>query len=91
MAGDAFFASDNAYRSAREIELPEYVPSSYLLTPRELEVFRLLALGRSNKELAGDLGISVRTAESHHANILAKLNVESIGELVRIAIRDSLI
>jgi two-component system, NarL family, response regulator NreC len=91
LAGEPFFASTNAYRTAREIELPEYVPSRYLLTPRELTVFRLLALGRSNKELAGDLNISVRTAESHHANILAKLNAESVGELVRIAIRDGVI
>jgi len=91
LAGEPFFASTNAWRPVREIEPPEYVPAQYLLTPRELEVFRLLALGRSNKELAGDLNISVRTVESHHANILAKLNSESVGELVRIAIRDGVI
>lgn len=91
LAGEPFFASTAAYRPAREVQLPEYVPAQYVLTPRELEVFRLLALGRSNKELAGDLNISVRTAESHHANILAKLNSESVGELVRIAIRDGII
>jgi DNA-binding CsgD family transcriptional regulator len=54
-------------------------------------VFRLLSLGRSNKELAGDLNISVRTAESHHANILAKLDAESVGALVRIAMRDGIV
>jgi len=91
LAGEPFFASISAYRLPREVEKPEYVPSQYILTPRELTVLRLLALGRSNKELAGDLNISVRTAESHHANILAKLNVESVGELVRIAIRDGVI
>ena len=91
LAGEPFFASTNAYRPAREIEPPEYVPSQYLLTPRELMVFRLLSLGRSNKELAGDLNISVRTAESHHANILAKLDAESVGALVRIAMRDGIV
>jgi DNA-binding NarL/FixJ family response regulator len=91
LAGEPFFASTKAYRPAREVELPEYIPAQYLLTPREIMVFRLLALGRSNKELAGDLNISVRTAESHHANLLAKLNADSLGELVRIAIRDGVI
>jgi FixJ family two-component response regulator len=38
--------------------------------------------------LAGDLDLSVRTAESHHANIMAKLNVESLADLVHLAIRD---
>jgi DNA-binding CsgD family transcriptional regulator len=75
----------------KEIEAPEYVPAPFLLTHRELEVMRLLAQGRSNKELAATLDMSVRTAESHHARILAKLGIDSPGELVRIAIRDGLI
>jgi two-component system NarL family response regulator len=47
--------------------------------------------GQSNKELAGRLDISVRTVESHHASIFAKLGIDSIGDLVRIAIRDGMI
>jgi DNA-binding NarL/FixJ family response regulator len=89
LAGESFFAS--ASTSRLTVESPEYVPVQFLLTPRELEVLRLLASGRGNKELAGDLDVSVRTAESHHANILAKLNVESLADLVRIAIRDGLV
>ena len=91
LAGDPFFASTSASRLAGQIELPEYVPAQFLLTPRELEVMRLLALGKSNKEVANDLNMSVRTAESHHANVLTKLAVDSIGEIVRIAIRDDVI
>ena len=91
LAGEPFFASASASRSAGQIELPEYVPAHFLLTPRELEVMRLLALGKSNKEVANDLNMSVRTAESHHANVLTKLGVDSIGEIVRIAIRDAVI
>jgi DNA-binding NarL/FixJ family response regulator len=87
LAGEPFFASVSASRPV--LEAPEYVPVQFLLTRREIEVLRLLARGRSNKELAGDLDMSVRTAESHHANILAKLNVESLGDLVRLAIRDN--
>jgi DNA-binding NarL/FixJ family response regulator len=52
---------------------------------------RLLVQGQSNKELAGELGMSVRTAESHHASILGKLGIDSIGEMVRVAIRDGVI
>jgi DNA-binding NarL/FixJ family response regulator len=91
LADEPFFASASASRLTGQIEPPEYVPATFLLTPKELEVMRLLALGKSNKELANDLNMSVRTAESHHANILAKLAVDSIGEIVRIAIRDGVI
>jgi DNA-binding NarL/FixJ family response regulator len=89
LAGEPFFASTSASRPT--LEAPEYIPAQFLLTPRELDVLRLLASGRTNKELAGDLNMSVRTAESHHANIMAKLNVESLADLVRLAIRDAVI
>ena len=91
LAGEPFFASRGASRSMDEIEAPDFVPAQFLLTPRELEVMRRLALGQSNKELASELGMSVRTAETHHANVLAKLRVDSLGEVVRIAIRDKVI
>jgi len=91
LAGEPFFASDSAYRRPAQLESPEYVPAPFLLTRRELEVMRLLALGRSNKEAAGDLGLSVRTTEQHHASILAKLDVDSLAELVKVAIRDRVI
>ena len=91
LADEPFFASSSASRPMDEIEAPEYVPAPFLLTPRELQVMRLLALGKSNKELAAELDMSVRTAESHHASILAKLGISSPGEIVRIAIRDGVI
>jgi DNA-binding NarL/FixJ family response regulator len=91
LADEPFFASAAAYRRPDELEAPEYVPSQFLLMKRELEVMRLLSADRSNKEVAGDLGMSVRTVEQHHASILAKLGVNSLGDLVKIAIRDRLI
>lgn len=86
LAGEHFFASSSAARQS--VEPPEYIPAPFLLTPRELDVLHLLARGRSNKELAAELDMSVRTAETHHANIVAKLNVQSLADLVRIAFRD---
>ncbi len=91
LAGEPFFASRGAARPLDDISSPDFIPSQFLLTPRELEVMHLLAMGKSNKELANELGMSVRTAETHHASVLAKLRVDSIGELVRLAIRDGLI
>jgi DNA-binding NarL/FixJ family response regulator len=86
LAGEPFFASSSAARQT--VEAPEYIPAQFLLTSRERDVLQLLARGRSNKELAAELEMSVRTAESHHANIMTKLNVQSLGDLVRIALRD---
>jgi len=61
------------------------------LTPREREVLQLLAEGKSNKEVASFLGISVKTAETHRANIMLKMDFHSITELVRYAVRNKII
>jgi DNA-binding NarL/FixJ family response regulator len=55
------------------------------LTPRDVEVLRLIAQGYTNREAAGVLGISVRTVESHRANIMDKLGLRGRAELVRYA------
>lgn len=62
-----------------------------LLSPRELDVIRLIALGRSKKQIAGDLFISVSTVENHTANIMKKLGVHDRVELARLAIREKLV
>ncbi|MGB7846493.1 MAG: response regulator transcription factor [Candidatus Acidiferrum sp.] len=61
------------------------------LTPREREILQLLAEGKSNKEVASLLGISVNTAEAHRANIMLKLDFHSITDLVLYAIRNNII
>lgn len=61
------------------------------LSAREREIVQLLAEGKSNKVVADALGISVRTAETHRANILRKLSLDSIAGLVRYAIRNKMI
>lgn len=61
------------------------------LTPREREILQLLAEGKSNKEVAGFLRISVKTAETHRANIMLKMDFHSITELVHYAIRNKII
>jgi len=67
------------------------MPSRQRLTSREREIVQLLAEGRSNKEVAATLNISVKTAETHRSRIMAKLQLRSIGELVRYALRNHII
>jgi len=61
------------------------------LTPRERELVQLLAEGKSNKEAADRLGISLNTVETHRKNVMSKLRLRSAGELVRYAIRNKLV
>ena len=61
------------------------------LTPRQREVLQLIAEGRSAKQIAALLKISIRTAEAHKANILKALGLESTAELVQYAIRNGII
>jgi len=55
--------------------------------PREVEIIRLLAEGKANKEIAAKLGITIRTVETHRANIMLKLGLHSLAELIHYAIR----
>ncbi len=61
------------------------------LTPREREIVQLLAEGKSNKEVASALNISVKTVETHRTNIMRKLRFHSVGELVRYAVRNNIV
>jgi DNA-binding NarL/FixJ family response regulator len=61
------------------------------LTPREREILQLLAEGKSAKEVATILGIAVKTSDTHRTNIMRKLDVHSVAELVRYAIRNKVV
>ena len=78
-AGSAQPDSDRIERPARR------------LTPREREIVQLLAEGKSNKEIAAFLNISVKTAETHRANIMLKMSFHSVTELVRYAVKNKII
>jgi len=74
----------------KEKEL-ESEAESLRLTSRQREIVQLLAEGKSSKEVAAVLGLSVKTAETHRANIMRKLDCHSVTELVRYAIRNHII
>jgi len=61
------------------------------LTPREREIIQLLAEGHRNKKIAEELGISVKTVETHRTAVMRKLGVSSVVDLVRYAVRNHLI
>jgi DNA-binding NarL/FixJ family response regulator len=61
------------------------------LTPRERETVQLIAEGKTNKDIAGILGISVKTVETHRAAIMRKLDFASVADLVRYAVRNEII
>ena len=60
-------------------------------TPRQAEIIRLLAEGKANKVIADDLGITIRTVETHRAKIMQKFGLHSLAELVHYAIRQKIV
>jgi len=62
-----------------------------LLTSREREVLQLIAEGKTNKDIAAALNLSIYTVDGHRTRIMEKLNLHSVGELVRFAVRHGLV
>lgn len=95
LSGKHYFSSkisEVIYDSMRTAGLPHVVEADDdKPTTREREIIQLLAEGRSNKDVAEKLGISIKTVETHRAAIMRKLGLHSIGELVRYAIRNHII
>jgi DNA-binding NarL/FixJ family response regulator len=80
----------NDFKSNRaSSEVPE--PIGGHLTSREREIVQLLSEGKNSTEVATSLGISLKTAETHRANIMRKLDIHSVSELVRYALRNQII
>lgn len=86
-ATEVILSNFNGVRSGND--LPESVRDR--LTSREREIVQLLAEGKSSKEVASSLGISVKTAETHRANIMRKLQLHTVTDLVRYAVRNQII
>jgi DNA-binding NarL/FixJ family response regulator len=70
---------------------PQAEPVLPTLTPREREVVQLLAEGKSTKEVASVLNLSTKTAETHRSNIMRKLGIHSVSELVLYAVRNNIV
>lgn len=94
-AGKAFFSPEISRMLVedymREIRARRVEDSYDLLTSREREVLQLLAEGKSNKDIAAQLNLSLYTVETHRRNLQDKLNLHSFAELVLYAVRKGVI
>jgi DNA-binding NarL/FixJ family response regulator len=81
-------ASDTQLPTRKEQELAHELE---ILTPREMEVLKLVAEGYTNQEIADHLILSIKTVQAHRANVMEKLELHDITHLVRFAIRHGLI
>jgi len=95
--GRPFFTSKVAemvlegYRHPAAAASPGEFKLGNRLTSRERQIVQLLAEGKSSKEIASALSISIKTADTHRANIMRKLDLHSLADIVRYAIRNKII
>jgi len=81
----------SSYLSDDQIDINEKEIRQKSLSGREMEVFKLFAEGFSNREIAEQLFISVRTVETHKNNIMKKINIKTTVDLVKFAIKNNII
>jgi DNA-binding NarL/FixJ family response regulator len=91
--GDSFLSPTITQQVVDAIARPSDQPEAALaaLTDREREVLTLIAEGLSSKQIAKELGVSLKTIESHRANLMDKLDIHKVSGLVRFAIRSGLV
>ncbi|HMF03020.1 MAG TPA: response regulator transcription factor [Terriglobia bacterium] len=93
--GKAFFSPEISKVLAedyvREVTVRGVEDTYELLTPREKEILHLLVEGKSNKEIAASLSLSLYTVETHRRNLQGKLNLHSFAELILYAVRKGII
>src|SRR3984893_13598449 len=87
-AGQVFLSPEAAAQLVRQVKAPE---SPQALTPREIDVLRLLTLGRSNKQIARELRVGEETVKTHVSNILGKLQAASRTQAALHAIRTGIV
>ena len=93
--GNAYFSPAIAKRLREQSVQPAAEtpprPAEVELTQREAEVLQLIAEGYANKQIAAELGLSVKTAETHRSNIMRKLDLHSVSDLVLYAVRNNIV
>jgi len=91
VARGGVYLSPNISRAVMEAYLSKSEPEADPLTPRERQVLQMVGEGKSTKDVARLLGISTKTAESHRARLMRKLDIHETAGLVRYAIRRGLV
>ncbi len=92
---EGFFNTANSWHNKdekRDAHSPQTLKKkAILLSSREMEILQLIAEGRANKQVASDLGISIKTVEKHRQNLMTKLNIHDTAGLTRYAISKGII
>jgi len=91
VAGGAVYLSPGISASVVEAIRSPAAPPGESLTPREREVLQLVAEGKTTKEIANILGVSIKTADTHRTRLMQKLDIHDVAGLTRYAIRQGLI
>ncbi|HTY05650.1 MAG TPA: response regulator transcription factor [Gemmatimonadales bacterium] len=89
-AGDSFFSPPAARHLAEAVQEDARDGGPELLTARERDVLLRVARGRTNREMAAELGISVRTVEAHRDSLMRKLRIHTVAGLTRFAMEHGL-
>jgi DNA-binding NarL/FixJ family response regulator len=90
-AGQTYLSPRISRQLAEAIANPPPPPATAELTARQEEVLRLVARGGSSKEIARQLGLSIKTVETHRAQIMERLDIHDLAGLVRYAVRNGLV
>ncbi len=78
--------------TALQLERPERGQNQGLsITPRQREILRMVAMGHTNREIAASLDISIRTVEVHRFNLMRRLNVRNVAQLLRQSLQHGLL
>lgn len=85
------YLSPGISRAVVDAYLSKEEPESEPISPRERQVIQLIGEGKSTKEIAAVLGISIKTVESHRVRLMRKLDIHEVASLVRYAIRSGLV
>jgi DNA-binding NarL/FixJ family response regulator len=91
--GESYFSPPVASRLSAAVRSEHETPAASLeqLTAREREVLEGIARGRTNKEIAAELGISYRTVETHRESLMKKLQIRTVAELTRFALSTGIV
>jgi DNA-binding NarL/FixJ family response regulator len=91
VADGGLYLSPGVSRAVVQAYVTKKSPARDVLSPREREVLSLIAGGKTTKEIAGVLGISVKTADSHRTRLMEKLDIHEVAGLTRYAIREGFV
>lgn len=91
VARDGLYLSPGVSRALVDAYVARREPGQHVLSPRERQVLRFIAEGRTTKEIASILGLSVKTADSHRTRLMEKLDIHDVAGLTRYAVREGLV